>query len=64
MDDDDIADYVPRIVQRNDKFFLGSRYGKRISTFDGIDNDRQERLKCSYTGVTNFFRCISALKDN
>ncbi|KAG5678063.1 hypothetical protein PVAND_007765 [Polypedilum vanderplanki] len=54
-----------RIVPRNDRFFFGSRYGKRstvpISATDE-DNNNQP-LSCFYTGVTNLFRCVEQTID-
>lgn len=62
IDDDKIETPNPagRIMQRNDRFFLGSRYGKRSSPVLAIDDELKGNMKCVYTGVKNFFRCIGS----
>lgn len=67
-------DSGPVVVSRNDKFFLGSRYGKR-SQESFTENGEQEtnkynnnnnmsgrlqneHLLCIYTGTDNLYRCF------
>ena len=56
------------VVPRNDRFFLGSRYGKRSDELmlDMVDPEPSRDLKilpaggvmrCIYTGVKDFYRC-------
>lgn len=58
----ELPNTVGRVMQRNDRFFLGSRYGKRSSS--SIDDEQKENIKCVYTGVKNFFRCIESDDKN
>lgn len=47
-----------RVAPRNDRFFFGSRYGKRSVPAAAVDDDSNQPLSCFYTGVTNLFRCV------
>nr|UES72892.1 RYamide [Carausius morosus] len=53
------------VTLRNDRFFLGSRYGKRSDPQEtGADEiEVSSPLACLYTGVTNLYRCFDR-KDN
>lgn len=46
-----------RIVARNDRFFLGSRYGKRSLKVTPLDESDQ-LMSCFYTGIANLYRCV------
>lgn len=54
-----------RIVPRNDRYFFGSRYGKRsmmpvvmpIASAGPIE-DQNQSMSCFYTGIANLFRCV------
>jgi hypothetical protein len=58
MDEYGKTNNAARIVPRNDKFFFGSRYGKRSPPVLALDEDQNGLLVCFYTGVTNLFRCV------
>lgn len=58
MDENGKTSNMARIVPRNDRFFFGSRYGKRSTPEAAIDFDQNQPLTCFYTGVTNIFRCV------
>uniref|UniRef100_A0AAG5DC49 RYamide n=2 Tax=Anopheles atroparvus TaxID=41427 RepID=A0AAG5DC49_ANOAO len=50
------------VVPRNDRFFLGSRYGKRSDLTKEIESDNNNGaeltyLACLHTGVSNLYRC-------
>ncbi|KDR19238.1 RYamide neuropeptides-like [Zootermopsis nevadensis] len=55
------------VAVRNDRFFIGSRYGKRseepLTTTDetvGVlvpTEDTNSQVACMYTGVANLYRC-------
>uniref|UniRef100_A0A182YJI9 Uncharacterized protein n=1 Tax=Anopheles stephensi TaxID=30069 RepID=A0A182YJI9_ANOST len=53
------------VVPRNDRFFLGSRYGKRSDLTKEIESDSNNGiaeltyLACLHTGVSNLYRCYS-----
>ncbi|XP_308980.5 RYamide neuropeptides [Anopheles gambiae] len=53
------------VVPRNDRFFLGSRYGKRSDLTKEIESDNNNGiaeltyLACLHTGVSNLYRCYS-----
>uniref|UniRef100_A0A182N7J6 RYamide n=1 Tax=Anopheles dirus TaxID=7168 RepID=A0A182N7J6_9DIPT len=53
------------VVPRNDRFFLGSRYGKRSDPTKEIESDSNNGiaeltyLACLHTGVSNLYRCYS-----
>ncbi|XP_017783706.1 PREDICTED: uncharacterized protein LOC108567629 isoform X2 [Nicrophorus vespilloides] len=65
------------VAPRNDKFFLASRYGKR-SGGEMISNAAQaalvfpvppicgsdEDLKCTYSGISNIYRCIQSYRKD
>jgi hypothetical protein len=51
-----------RIVPRNDRYFFGSRYGKR-SSISAFDDDQNQSLSCFYTGITNLYRCVDQSND-
>ncbi|XP_060808764.1 RYamide neuropeptides-like [Amyelois transitella] len=50
----------PRVMMpRNDRFFLGSRYGKRseVSVGSSLPPQGTPSMLCEYTGVYSLFRC-------
>ncbi|XP_037043257.1 RYamide neuropeptides [Bradysia coprophila] len=59
------------VAPRNDRFFFGSRYGKRSDEYmqDIVDPQPSKELtstylvSCVYTGVKDFYRC-SKLNEN
>lgn len=57
MDGNGKPNNMARIVPRNDRFFFGSRYGKRSLPMGAVDEDQNQMLACFYTGVTNLYRC-------
>ncbi|CAO1318799.1 unnamed protein product [Diamesa hyperborea] len=48
-----------RVVARNDRFFLGSRYGKRSSFIPAVTADNQF-LQCKYTEFSDVYRCYES----
>jgi len=62
MDENGKSNNLARIVPRNDRFFFGSRYGKRSLPEAAVDVEQNQLLTCFYTGVTNIFRCVDAGK--
>jgi len=59
------------VAPRNDRFFFGSRYGKRSGEYmqDNVDPQPSKDItstylvSCVYTGVKDFYRC-SKLNEN
>lgn len=63
-------DSGPVVVSRNDKFFLGSRYGKRsqelypemneneLSRLNNLNGQQNHQLLCIFTGTDNLYRCF------
>ncbi|XP_055607679.1 RYamide neuropeptides [Uranotaenia lowii] len=57
------------VVPRNDRFFLGSRYGKRADPLNKeIETDNNNGaeltyLACLHTGVSNLYRCYGKERD-
>ncbi|XP_075218101.1 uncharacterized protein LOC142322894 [Lycorma delicatula] len=53
---------VQQVAPRAERFFMGSRYGKRAGNeiINGVENDLNEQLSCQYTGVINLYRCINS----
>ncbi|XP_054281056.1 uncharacterized protein LOC128998748 [Macrosteles quadrilineatus] len=45
------------VEPRGDRFFMGSRYGKRSTWAETEDGLVPEKVTCLYTGIVNFFRC-------
>nr|CAD7411377.1 unnamed protein product [Timema cristinae] len=69
--------HLVEVAPRNDRFFLGSRYGKRAdstlptrgeeSSSSGdimagtVEDDSP--VTCMYTGITNLYRCFNSSPD-
>lgn len=62
MDENGKSNSMARIVPRTDRFFFGSRYGKRSLPEAAVDVEQNQLLTCFYTGVTNIFRCVEYVK--
>lgn len=63
----DVKSSSVRVVPRNDRYFFGSRYGKRSMMSplmtSGLADDQNQSLSCFYTGVANLFRCVERSSD-
>ncbi|XP_048001913.1 RYamide neuropeptides-like [Leguminivora glycinivorella] len=48
------------LAPRNDRFFMGSRYGKRSEPDIAAPGSHVRPLLCEYTGVSQLYRCERA----